>query len=282
LPADTTAQDIAGDARPDLAGCVVQMREATGVRAAAEVLRQAGETIALPTVAVIHDLSLPYGPSDETGTKLADVFGWPKGYTEHWEKRQNTFHASVVLRCRSERLPFHWHADEVATARTARPAGAKVSSKSLRIVRELSDLGLRAALVVPVHLPRGRIASVGWWGDLPVARLADLIDGAGTSLFVLASYFFELLREETATEAKGRSAAALSGREVECLTLAANGLTDREMAHRLGLSTHTVHFHLNNATIKLNARNRTHAVGLAAQMGIIGAVREAPPRPTDA
>jgi DNA-binding CsgD family transcriptional regulator len=269
------------DMRTALAEHIARTRLATGVRAAADVLKQVGAVIDLPTVAVIHDLSLPYGPSDESGVKLADIFGWPRQYTEHWEKRRNSFHASVLLRCRSERLPFCWRADSVTSASGSDPCDRRPSLKSRRIVRELTELGLCSALVVPMHLPRGRVASVGWWGSLQADRLESLVDESGTSLFVLASHFFEILRRSAMLEPGRGGAATLSAREIECLTLAANGFTDREMAERLRLSAHTVHFHLNNAASKLNARNRIHAVGLAAQLGIIGPVDEAPPRSTD-
>lgn len=67
----------------------------------------------------------------------------------------------------------------------------------------------------------------------------------------------------------GRSAAKLSSntgprislseREVEVLSLAADGLTNRQIAERLYLSPHTVARHLANARAKLGASNRAEA-----------------------
>lgn len=254
------------------AACVSRMRIAGSIGEAAGILHQVGQLIGLPTVAVIHDISSPVGPTDESGVKLADLFGWPRGYTEHWEKRKNSFHASVLLRCRSEHLPFHWSASEAPVSNAPGPVEPGPSLRGRRIIRELEGLGLRAAYIVPVHLPRGRVGAVGWWGDLPTPGLIRLSDTAAGALLLLAIYFFEVLRRTARDEMAGRSSVELSGREVECLTLAANGLTDGEIATRLQLSAHTIHFHLTNAATKLNARNRTHAVGLAAQLGIIGVV----------
>jgi DNA-binding NarL/FixJ family response regulator len=52
---------------------------------------------------------------------------------------------------------------------------------------------------------------------------------------------------------------ALSEREVEVLSLAADGLTNRQIAERLYLSPHTVARHLANARGKLGASNRAEA-----------------------
>ncbi|HKY51007.1 MAG TPA: LuxR C-terminal-related transcriptional regulator [Candidatus Limnocylindria bacterium] len=51
----------------------------------------------------------------------------------------------------------------------------------------------------------------------------------------------------------------LSEREVEVLTLAAEGLTNRQIADRLVLSPHTIARHLANARAKLGASNRAEA-----------------------
>lgn len=58
----------------------------------------------------------------------------------------------------------------------------------------------------------------------------------------------------------------LTEREVEVVELAATGLTNAEIATRLGLSPHTVARHLANARAKLGASNRTEAASRLAEM----------------
>jgi DNA-binding CsgD family transcriptional regulator len=53
---------------------------------------------------------------------------------------------------------------------------------------------------------------------------------------------------------------ALSRREIEVLRLAALGLTNTEVAKRLGVTVHAVKFHLASVYRKLGAGNRTEAV----------------------
>jgi DNA-binding NarL/FixJ family response regulator len=54
-----------------------------------------------------------------------------------------------------------------------------------------------------------------------------------------------------------------SPREQEVLSLAALGLTNKEIAYRLGLSERTVQFHLNSVFNKTGTNSRTEAVALA-------------------
>jgi len=56
-----------------------------------------------------------------------------------------------------------------------------------------------------------------------------------------------------------------SPREFEVLTLAAEGLTNKEIAYRLGLSDRTVQFHMNSIFNKTGTQSRTEAVALALQ-----------------
>jgi DNA-binding NarL/FixJ family response regulator len=61
----------------------------------------------------------------------------------------------------------------------------------------------------------------------------------------------------------------LTPREVEVLRMLAEGLGNREMAIKLGISDHTVKFHISSILDKLNASSRTEAVTLGIRMGLI-------------
>ena len=61
----------------------------------------------------------------------------------------------------------------------------------------------------------------------------------------------------------------LTSREVEVLHLVAKGLRNRAIARVLGRSEGTVKSHLKNIHVKLGVEDRTEAVGLALQRGII-------------
>jgi len=61
----------------------------------------------------------------------------------------------------------------------------------------------------------------------------------------------------------------LTAREVEVLQLLAEGLPNKSIATRLGISDQTVKFHVGSICGKLGAANRTQAVRLAVRRGLI-------------
>ena len=61
----------------------------------------------------------------------------------------------------------------------------------------------------------------------------------------------------------------LTPRETEVLQLLADGLTNKAIAQRLGISDHTVKFHVNAILGKLGAQSRTEAVVRATRLGLL-------------
>lgn len=61
----------------------------------------------------------------------------------------------------------------------------------------------------------------------------------------------------------------LTGRELEVLELLAQGLSNKGIAARLGISDQTVKFHVASLAGKLGARNRTDAVRRGVRRGLV-------------
>jgi DNA-binding NarL/FixJ family response regulator len=72
----------------------------------------------------------------------------------------------------------------------------------------------------------------------------------------------EQLRGETPLE-------SLTPRETEVLRAVAAGQTNKAIALKLGISDHTVKFHLSSAMNKLGAASRAEAVAIAIRRGLI-------------
>jgi DNA-binding NarL/FixJ family response regulator len=62
---------------------------------------------------------------------------------------------------------------------------------------------------------------------------------------------------------------ALTPREVEVLGCVARGMANKEIAHQLGTANGTIKMHVQNILEKLGASDRTHAVTIAIERGIL-------------
>ncbi|QDC01709.1 helix-turn-helix transcriptional regulator [Mesorhizobium sp. 8] len=72
-----------------------------------------------------------------------------------------------------------------------------------------------------------------------------------------------------ADESEARLPVHLSPRETEVLALLAEGAPNKAIARRLGISVHTVKFHIAAILVKLGAANRTDAIATAMRQGLV-------------
>lgn len=79
----------------------------------------------------------------------------------------------------------------------------------------------------------------------------------------------KLLRHLSTESSRPAALDPLTDREMEVLKLMAQGRQNRDIAGTLGISERTVKFHVSAILSKLGASNRTEAVALAAQQGIV-------------
>lgn len=61
----------------------------------------------------------------------------------------------------------------------------------------------------------------------------------------------------------------LTAREIQVLRLLAEGLGNKEIGVRLGISDHTAKFHISSILAKLGASSRTEAVTIGIRMGLV-------------
>jgi DNA-binding NarL/FixJ family response regulator len=90
---------------------------------------------------------------------------------------------------------------------------------------------------------------------LPSELLPTLLSGA--------SLVGEPLDDDDADRAR------LTPRELEVLAAMADGVSNKAIARRLGISFHTAKFHVAAILAKLNADSRTEAVARAAHLGLV-------------
>lgn len=118
------------------------------------------------------------------------------------------------------------------------------------------------------------------WGVIPLDSSAEELLAAVRALheglIVGAPHMLEALlgRQPTVERREAVSLAEplvepLSGREAEVLQLLAQGLANKQIAAALGISEHTVKFHVSGIYAKLGVAGRTEAVRAGVRRGLV-------------
>lgn len=141
---------------------------------------------------------------------------------------------------------------------------------------ELLEAGLSLVALSPdlarAQLALGAGASAVLLRDGDGERMAAALRAVSLGLTVLDGPFREgLVRvdPEPATRRTEQRGEELTPREREVLGLLAQGLSNRAIGRRLGISENTARFHVNAILGKLGARSRTDAVVRAARAGLV-------------
>jgi DNA-binding NarL/FixJ family response regulator len=104
--------------------------------------------------------------------------------------------------------------------------------------------------------------------DAGPERLVAALRAAAQGLLVLdPSLADSVLRVSTASAPA--LAEPLTPRELEVLQLLSQGLANKAIAARLGISDHTAKFHVNSILGKLGVQSRTEAIVHAARLGLV-------------
>jgi DNA-binding NarL/FixJ family response regulator len=98
------------------------------------------------------------------------------------------------------------------------------------------------------------------WGVLPTDASVDELGAAVHALSQGLIVGTAALLFETDSEPLSGSRGPLTEREAEVLGLLSKGLANKQIAATLGISEHTVKFHVSSIYAKLNVTNRTEAM----------------------
>ena len=112
-------------------------------------------------------------------------------------------------------------------------------------------------------------ADAGQWGLLPRDARPEQIEAALRAVAAGLVVRGAELPRPTFGALADPAAPLLSPREIEILTLIGDGLSNKAVARRLGISGHTVKFHIESLFRKLDAGSRAEAVHKGLRQGLI-------------
>ncbi|MGG6264803.1 response regulator transcription factor [Leptolyngbya sp. AN03gr2] len=102
--------------------------------------------------------------------------------------------------------------------------------------------------------------------DVSREQLLEAIKATSAGLTVIHP---DLMESMLIPSVRSTEPAPLTPREIEVLTMLAEGLGNKAIAQHLNLSEHTVKFHISSIFSKLDVSSRTEAVILGAKQGWI-------------
>jgi DNA-binding CsgD family transcriptional regulator len=162
---------------------------------------------------------------------------------------------AVIKHALASAAPFWWSSNRASTS-------SDTFRRLFWAVEAEPCLPGTSGLAFPVHAEHGQSGTILFMGPAIVIDEPSLCN-AHARCFALFNTVARLRSPE------GGKTPSISRRELECLRLAANGHTSEDIARLLRLSVHTANQYLTNATQKLNAVNRMHAVAKALRLGLI-------------
>ncbi len=179
---------------------------------------------------------------------------WPAEWNALYAEKALFVDDPIVLETRRRMTPFLL-SEEEARMREVPGAGA--------VIDTCYAFGWRDVFGVPIHGPGGYQALVSFAAFEPVSL--DAKDRAA-----LAAMAHAIHDRCHATVGFGsRPAPALSARQIACMRWVAAGKTDDEIAVILGISTATVHYHVERVKKMLDVRTRAEAAALLVLDGIL-------------
>jgi LuxR family transcriptional regulator len=144
-----------------------------------------------------------------------------------------------------------------------------LSDRHAPVISYLRDTRLTLGITVPIRLAGGDLATFTAMRRDPEPDAPEDASRALADVALLGHALHENVFAGFDARMRTCPHVRLSPRERQCLRLCTEGLTAKEIAHRIGRSLPTVTLHLAAATRKLGARNRFQAIARAAHYRLL-------------
>lgn len=187
----------------------------------------------------------------------------PTGWTEVYHAKKYDSVDPVKRTLGLLQKPFRWR-DVIGLL-----PQASHRKRAAKLFQDAARMGMREGYAFPIHGRNGLLGGVfiGGQGSYLNPSELQLFETAMRAAFWKMLDLSGQLKEVLAVP--DLSVAQMTKRELEVLTLLAQGLTSPEIGKRLTISNHTVDWYINGIQRKLEAKNRQHVVALAFRYGVI-------------
>ena len=200
----------------------------------------------------------PVNPFDKGPPTI--VHNFPQEWIDHYLD-SGYYEIDPVLTIGKEGdLPFQW-------SKLLHPT--QTTRELIEYQDEADSFGLTDGLGIPIPRIHGKKSMFSITGNDSPKDLADIIKHHQSDLIAIACVYHSLASDFLKTEELSKNADVLTEREKECILWIMNGLSNKEIARKLGISPATVAFHNENSKRKLNVTNKYHMVVEAIMKGYI-------------
>jgi LuxR family transcriptional regulator, quorum-sensing system regulator BjaR1 len=233
----------------DIANAVSAVSAAPDPKACSRIFRKAIAAFNIDTFAC--------GEVDLTALERTVFYavGWPDALRKLYVEAGLLQRDPLVESLKGNPAPFTW--SELRKDQKLLAFG----SKALRV---FGENGWTEGFAVPI--PRGNER----FGLVSLACRRRVLHDDEKPLLAMLSYcFHERLRNLAPEHGFAIPPVGLTKREIDALRLIARGATDRDIAHKLGISPSTAHEHVEKAKGKLKVSTRAEAIAIAVSLAIV-------------
>jgi LuxR family quorum-sensing system transcriptional regulator CciR len=188
--------------------------------------------------------------------KVAVALKVPEDWFKYYFEKSYGEIDPVLLLAPCRTMPFLW-SDVLKNEH--------LSPKQKQLLQESNEAGLHNGLSIPIHGPQGESYVV----SLAAQDKAESTRNDIGVLHILATQFHLAYSQIARKSVDSPAGFHLTERERECLAWAARGKSAWATSMILGVSEHTVNFHMKSAMKKMGTTNRVTAVVSAIQTGLI-------------
>ncbi len=198
---------------------------------------------------------------------VATLSNFPAAYQERYRRECYYRDDPVVRYCTKNMPPLLVGRDYLGQWPDR---GRGLTALQRRIVTEAGDCGMKVGVAIPLRSPgRYPFAGMSLSNAMRSVEFEHFLAEWGQVAQLAALYAHTRLQMLLQTPEHGASGIVLSSRERECLLWVSRGLSSKETAQRINLSSKTVDFYVAKAMGKLEVTTRSHAVARAITLGLL-------------